>query len=231
MLWSGLGFRNRGHFFSSKEKLQTAQMQSAQSPPQSLVKRIRAYGNALNKCHTITITINIQLEYEMIRSKTLADAANSVYSFAKEFLYDHVMREEVVTFKKESDARINLRVNPQRRSLKGILLLFVEPYTARDRDSEKYIYPDLTKVSVTVNGSPNMLYINGIGGKDFWEEAYRFFKPKNNKKPFIDMTKFYTNNNFGLLRDQSLHSNGTRLVNTKDCVQLELEGKPADQVM
>ena len=152
---------------------------------------------------------NIQLEYEMIRSKTLVEAAHSVYSSGKEFAYDHVMREEVVTFKTGSDTRINLRVNPQRRSLKGILLLFVEPYTAGGRDSEKYIYPDLTKASVTVNGSPNMLYNNGIEGKDFWEEAYRFFKPKNNKKPFIDMTKFYTKDNFGLLinlrsiRDQS----------------------------
>ena len=91
---------------------------------------------------------NIQLEYEMIRSKTLADEANSVYSSGKEFAYDHVMREEVVTFKKDSDTWLNLRVNPQRRSLKGILLLFVEPYTAGHRDSEKYIYPDLTKVSV-----------------------------------------------------------------------------------
>ena len=111
---------------------------------------------------------NIQLEYEMIRSKTLAEAAHSVYSSGKEFAYDHLMREEVVTFKKESDTWINLRVNPQRRSVKGILLLFVEPYTAEGRDSEKYIYPDLTKVIVTVNGSPNMLYNNAIEGKDFW---------------------------------------------------------------
>ena len=92
----------------------------------------------------------------------------------------------------------------------------MEPYTAGGRDSEKYIYPDLTK--------------------DFWEEAYRFFKPKNNKKPFIDMTKFYTKDNFGLLidlrsmHDQSLHGSGTHLMNTKDGVQLELRGKPADQV-
>ena len=90
---------------------------------------------------------NIQLEYEMIRSKTLAGEARSVYSSGKEFAYDHVMWEEVL-----SDTRINLRVNPQRRSLKGILLLFVEPYTARGRDSEKYIYPDLTEVSVTGQG-------------------------------------------------------------------------------
>ena len=165
---------------------------------------------------------NIQLEYEMIRSKILADDAHSVYSIGKVFGYDHVMREEVVTFQKGSDTRINLRVNPQRRSLKGILLLFVEPYTAGDSDSEKYINPDLTKVSVTVNG---------IEGKDFWEEAYRFFKSKNNRKPFIDMTKSYANDNFGLLmdlrsmRDQSLHGSGTSLVNTKDGVQLELERK------
>ena len=36
---------------------------------------------------------NIQLEYEMIRSKTLADAAFSEYSSGKEFAYDHIQRE------------------------------------------------------------------------------------------------------------------------------------------
>ena len=42
--------------------------------------------------------INIQLEYEMIRSKTLADEETSAYSSGKAFAYDHVMREEVVSF-------------------------------------------------------------------------------------------------------------------------------------
>ena len=37
---------------------------------------------------------NIQLEYEMIRSKTLADEAHSVYSSGKEFAFDHVMRSK-----------------------------------------------------------------------------------------------------------------------------------------
>ena len=46
--------------------------------------------------------------------------------------------------------------------MKDILLLFVEPYPAGARDSEKYIFPDLKKISVTINGSPNMLYNNGI---------------------------------------------------------------------
>ena len=109
---------------------------------------------------------NIQLEYEMIRSSTLAADAHSVYSTGKEFLYDHVVRDKIVQFSKGTDTRINIRVKPQRRSLKGLLLLFVEPYVAATRDSEKYLNPDLTKVNVTVNGTPNILYNNGIEGKD-----------------------------------------------------------------
>ena len=174
---------------------------------------------------------NIRLKYEMIRSSTLAADAHSVYSAGKKFLYDHVMRAEVVTFSKGTDTRINLRVNPQRRSLKGILLLFVEPYVAGIRDSEKYFNPDLTKVSIMVNGSPKMLYNNGIEGKDIWGEASRFFVKTKNKTPHMNLTKFYTDHKLGLLidlrsmtdHDQALHSSGTRLVNTKDGVQLELE--------
>ena len=39
---------------------------------------------------------NIQMEYEVIRSKTLADEALSTYETGKEFAYDLVMRERVV---------------------------------------------------------------------------------------------------------------------------------------
>ena len=81
---------------------------------------------------------------------------------ARSFAYDHVMREEVVTFSRGGDQWLNIRVNPQRRSLKAVLLLFIEPYTGGDRDSEKYFNPDITKVGATVNGSPNRVYNNGI---------------------------------------------------------------------
>jgi len=173
---------------------------------------------------------NIQLEYEMIRSKTLADEAYSVYSSAKEFTYDHVVHDKEVSFKKGTDTRINIKVNAQRRSLKA-LLLFVERYTAGNRDSEKFIFPDLTKVSVLVNGSPNRLFNDGIEGKDMWEEAHRFFVKEKNKTEHMNMTKFYTNDKFGLvidmrsMADQSMHGSGTRIVNSTDGVQLEIERK------
>ena len=45
----------------------------------------------------------------------------------------------------------------------------------------------------------------------------------------MDVTKFYTGDNFGLLidmrsmADQSMHGSGTRIVNSTDGVQLEIE--------
>jgi len=93
---------------------------------------------------------NIQLEYEMIRSKMLAEEANSTYS--------NVHFQETIPFQRGSNSRLNIKVNAQRRSMKAILLLFMEPYSAGTRDSDKYVFPDLTKVRVTINGSPNILY-------------------------------------------------------------------------
>ena len=172
---------------------------------------------------------NIQLEYELIHSENLAEEAESVYKFGKEFAYDHVSRAKVVPISQGTETRINIKVDSQRRSMKGILLLFVEPYTAGTRDSEKYIFPALKKISVTVNGSPNMLYNNGIESQDIWSEVSRFFMKEKYKPQHMTLEKFYTKNKFGLLIDlrsmasQEMHGSGTLLVNTTDGVQLEIE--------
>ena len=174
---------------------------------------------------------NIQLEYEVIRSKFLADEAMSTYTSGKEFAYDIVMRERVVPISRGSDTRINLRVNPQRRSLKGILLLFINPYAPGARDSESYFNPDITKVKVTVNGSPDRVYNKGISGTDMWKEITRYFNPHSRGWPNMTLSKYLTANKFGLwidlrsMADTALHGNGQRLVNTQDGVQLEIERK------
>ena len=174
---------------------------------------------------------NIQMEYEVIRSKTLADEATSTYSSGKEFAYDYVMRERVVPITRGSDTRLNLRVNPQRKSLKGILLLFVSPYTEGNRDSEYYFNPDITNVKVTVNGVPNRVYNEGISGSDMWEELTRYFKPSTDGRPNMTLAKYLADNKFGLwidlrsMADTTMHGNGQRLVNTQDGVQLEITRK------
>ena len=172
---------------------------------------------------------NIQLECEVIRSKSLADEAASTYSYGKEFAYDLVILEKVVDINRGTDGRLNLRVNPQRRFLKSILLLFIVPYTAGARDSENYLNPDITKVSVTINISPNRVYNEGITGIDMWHEVSRFFGTKSGGRPNMNLTKYLTGNKFGLfidlrsMADTTLHGNEQRLVNTKNGIQLAIE--------
>lgn len=114
---------------------------------------------------------NIQLEYETIRSEYLAKEATSVYHLGKEFTYDHILRYLVVPFSKGIDTRMSTRVNPST----VIFLLFVDQYTAGTRESEKYIFPDIEKVAVSISGSPNMVYNGGIGATDTWREISRNF--------------------------------------------------------
>jgi len=108
--------------------------------------------------------------------------------------------------------------------MKGILLLFVELYSNGPRDSEKFIFADLTKVSVTINSSPNMLYNNGLKSKEICEEVSRFIVKEKNKTQHINLQKSYIEDKIGLLielrsmADQEMHGSGIRLVNTKDGV-------------
>ena len=171
---------------------------------------------------------NIQLEYEMIRSEELANEAVSVYESGKVFVYDHVARSTVTRIA-TSHELINIKVSSQRRSMKAILLLFVKPYTAGARDSEQYSFPDLKKVLVTINGSPNMIYNDGIESVDAWRQASRFFMKEKNKPQYMTLENYYARDKFGLLIDmrsmasQEMHGSGTRLVNSTDGVQLEIK--------
>ena len=150
---------------------------------------------------------------------------------ARSSVYDLVMREKVVPITRGSDTHLNLRVNPQRRSLKGILLLFINPFTAGARDTEQFFNPDITKVKVTVNGVPNRVCNEGLNGSDMWQELTRHFKPSTNGRPNMTLAKYLTSNKFGLwidlrsMADTTMHGNGQRLVNSQDGVQLEIDRK------
>ena len=115
---------------------------------------------------------NIQLEYEMIQSEKPAKEVIIEYGSGQELIYDRVSRNAVFMINKETDTKINIRVNAPRRSMKGLLLLFEEPYDASKRDSEKYIFPDLKKVRVTINALPNMLYNNASKARTFWSATF-----------------------------------------------------------
>ena len=60
-----------------------------------------------------------------------------------------------------------------------------------------------------------------------WKEVSRFFGKTHRKS--MSLEKFLTGDEFGLLidlrsmADNSMHDNGTRLVNTEDGIHLEIE--------
>jgi len=172
---------------------------------------------------------NIQLEYEMISSSLLAEEAHSAYSSGKAFAYDHVHLEKTIPFERGSDTLLNIKLNSQRRLMKAILLLFMEPYSPGVHDSEKYFFPHLTKVRVTINGSPNMLYNEGIASNVLSAEASRCFVRENNKTEHMNLKLFLAGDKFGLvidlrsMADWTMHGSGQRLVNVTDGVQLQLE--------
>ena len=117
------------------------------------------------------------------------------------------MLEKTVPFNRDTDADLNLLVNPQRRSLKGILLLFIVPYTPGARNTENYFNPDITNIEVIINGIPNRVYNNGTKGHDMWREASRPLSTKSKKQgagiysPNMTLAKCLTGNKFGFFLD------------------------------
>ena len=86
---------------------------------------------------------------------------------------------------------INESINVPGRLMKGIFLLFHEPYAAGARDSEMTFNPVITETKVIANGIPNKVYSQGMETRDIWEGVFK------------------------IMRDNDLHGSGLTLVNTK----------------
>ncbi|PFX21218.1 hypothetical protein AWC38_SpisGene14301 [Stylophora pistillata] len=122
---------------------------------------------------------DIQLEYEVIHSQKLADEALSKYKNGKRVMYEHITHLKTMSIDKGSDTIINESINVPRRSMKGLLLLFYETYTAGTRNSEKTFNPNITDVKLTFDGIPMKIYSQGMQARDMWEEVFRIFGKEN----------------------------------------------------
>ena len=78
-----------------------------------------------------------------MHSKQLADEAMANYVNGKRFMYEHVTHHKTISIAKGTDSIINESINAPRRSIKGLLLLFYEPYAGGAIDSEKTFNPDI----------------------------------------------------------------------------------------
>ena len=130
---------------------------------------------------------NIRLEYETIESPKLAELTINEYDIGRSLEYEEIMQPTTVMWKKD-ETRINSRINVQRKSLKAIVFLFKEVGTTTD--SEKYVYPNITELKITVEGKPNVVYSQGMKKDKLFKEARRFFQ--NEKRDVMEIDDFYS---------------------------------------
>ena len=85
-------------------------------------------------------------------------------------------------------------MNIPRKSMKAVVL-----FTKKGAgNSEEFVFPELTRVNVTVEGNPNDIYSEGLAKRDMYREAVRFFGSSTCEKYLgskcVSRRKFYTDN-------------------------------------
>ena len=118
---------------------------------------------------------NIQLEYEAVKDVGLAKEARSNYLNGKHFMFDHVTHHKTITVNKGSAQIINESMKVPCRSIKGLLLLFSEPYAGGTRQPKKFFNPNITSLQVSVNGVFNKVYSQGMEERDMWDKVKSHF--------------------------------------------------------
>jgi hypothetical protein len=174
---------------------------------------------------------NICLEFETIRDTILYKEIERDLTHGASFLFDHVhhyRREEI----KKSDAFINLEITGvDRRSLKGILLLFEDQFVAGERDSEMFMNPTIKTAKYTIDGLPNKHY-SDEGYREWfqWREISKHFiheEYKSSQDIYMDLVLYYAGYKFALWTDmRSTQDNDVRGTGkehrSKDTIKMEI---------
>ncbi len=134
----------------------------------------------------------LKLIYEFIESSDAYSQAATEYSDT-DFPFEDINYIRPTNWGKDQTAVVEA-INIPRKSMRAIVILFKHVDTV---DSEEYIFPNIKRVDVTIDGRPNAVYTNGIGIDDLYREARRIFHVKDTN---MTETKFY-DNKFALVVD------------------------------
>ena len=137
----------------------------------------------------------------------------------------------------KSDTKWTWSFNNTCKSLKGILVLFEEekPYT---RDTSKFYNPRIQKVSVTIEGKPNQLYVQGMRSFEQYDETCKCFAEgklvneaqKSLQQYDLSVGEYLTNKyalwlNFRTIDENELHGMGRQIGNTSGGITIQIEKK------
>ncbi|CAB4003407.1 Hypothetical predicted protein [Paramuricea clavata] len=168
---------------------------------------------------------NLELEYESIENVNLARKSENLYGAERELSFEHATLMKKTEWDK-SLTIVNETVNLPRRSMKAIVMLFTEKTPT---DSEEYVFPNIDRVKVTIEGVPNVVYSQGITKTRMYEEARRLFGTDPNGQQ--SLIKFYKDKKFALVidlrtaNDAKTYGNGVKIQNTQSGILIEITKK------
>ena len=169
---------------------------------------------------------NLNLEYEKIRSQELYDQAEQSYISGRSIPYRFIEKPTTNTTDwLKSTTDVTARVNLPRRSMNAIIMLFRDDA----KDSEKFVYPNIENVDVSIEGVPNALYTKSMGKHEMYDSAKAFFC-EFGKDSEITPREFFKDK-FALVidlrtvEDQDIFANGREILNTQDGVAIQIKKK------
>ena len=115
------------------------------------------------------------VEFDTVTYALLASQIGTEY-MKSSILYDRILRSRVIPLN-NSDTSFSVDINSPSKSLKGVLLIFTKERSATkfNRDTEEFYNPKITKVEVTVEGSPNELYAQNMEYHHQYDEIIKHF--------------------------------------------------------
>ena len=197
---------------------------------------------ATNPDATYTIS-NISLEFDTITNASLASQIRTEYMKCS-ILYDRILRARIIPLNK-SDTSFSVDINSPSKSIKGVLLIFTKGRSATkfNQDTEEFFNPKITKIEVTVEGSPNELYTQNMEYRHQYNEIVKHFAEGRLKEAGaiqkdlqlhnVNITSYYTDKyalsrDFRTIDDNRLHSSGRALKNTSEDIRLQLTKEAGD---
>ena len=171
---------------------------------------------------------DMKLEYDVIESNQLVEEVKGKFNLGRSLGYDHTTLLKVLPWSKDSTMQ-SIDINIPRRSRKAVVLLF----TKKDAgDSEEFVFPNLKRVDVTVEGDLNAVYSNGLAKRDMYSEAVRFFSNNECEKYLgtncISRQKYYTDKfacviDFRTVDSDTVSGSGRKLVETQAEILLQIQ--------
>ena len=183
---------------------------------------------------------NISLEFDTIINASLASQIRTEY-MKSNILYDRILRARFIQLNK-SDTSFSVDINSPSKSLKGVLLIFMQERSATKftRDTEEFYNPKITKVEVTVEGVPNELYAQNMEYRHQYDEIVKHFAEGQLKEAGaiqkdlqlhnVNIASYYTDKyalwfDFRTIDDNRLHCSGRQLENTSEGIRLQITKK------